>query len=149
MQYEWEQHALTAWRVYERDYPIRPSGIETVRVHRAGVAVLRTGFVGDVGPMTEQFEQLVTRDELRVALRRLFDAGRELLLELGAHGDLRLAVRLEGHHRVMWSPHESSGRSSVVVELWTSLDLSSQRVDDTIARIEEEIGRALGFAPQF
>jgi hypothetical protein len=149
VQYEWQQHALTAYRVYPRD-PIRPDYVEMVSVHRDGVVLHRSGFVGRISEMNDHFESGVSRDELIGPLRRMFDVSRELLLELGAHGDLRLVARLEAPRRIFWSPSEVCDVSQhLLVELWTALDLDDNRVADTVDRIESEIGRALGTEPNF
>lgn len=148
VEYEWQQHSLTAYRVYPFQ-PDRPDRVEIVRVHRDGVALLRSGFVGRVSSMDEHFEQIVDRDQLVDSLRRMFNAGRELLLDLGAHGELRLVINLEAPRRIAWTPGQQWPYldNDISVELWTPLDLSQERIADTITRIEEEIGRALGFGP--
>jgi Putative DNA-binding domain len=150
VEYEWQQHALTAYRAFPGEL-IRPDRVEIVRVNRDGVALLRHGFVGEVSGMNEQFEHAIERDHLVRLLRRMSDAGRELLLDLGAHGELRLVVNIEAPRRIAWTagaPWPDLDRD-ISVELWTPLDLSEERVDDTMTRIEEEIGRALGFEPRF
>jgi hypothetical protein len=80
----------------------------------------------------------------------MFDAGRELLLSLGAHGEVRLVVNIGAPRRINWNADRWPDLDGDIrVGLWRPLDLSADRVDDTLARIEEEIGRALGFEPTF
>lgn len=148
VEHDWQQHSLTAYRAYPRD-PDRPDVVEIVHVDVAGVALFRSGFVGEV---KEQFERFLERDDFVAWLRRSFNAGRALLSELGVHGDLHVVVTIEAPRQLVWRAGSGGWPNldyPIWVELWTPLDLTDERVDAAITRIDEEIGRALGFAPRF
>lgn len=141
----WHQHSVVAFRVYPRHRNLRPDRVEIVRAHRDGVVLLRSGFVGRVD---EMFESFVTRDELSAWLGSKLAVGRDLLLELGAHGDVRVVVRLEAPRRIQWTPVTHADLDAdIAVETWTALDLDEPRATALVSRIEAEIGRAIGVGP--
>ena len=94
----WKQHALHVERIYASG-AFRPPRAEVVHATGAGLVSLQGGFVGDV---QEDDEHLTSREVLAVWIQRSFAAGRALLLELGAHGDLRLVVRVFAPRRIEW-----------------------------------------------
>jgi hypothetical protein len=145
--YEWQQHALTAYRPIG-GHQVGPDRIEIVQVQRAGVALIRTGFIGELTEWNEAHENNLEREELTRWLRRVLDAGRTLLLELGAHGDLRLTVIIGAPRRIGWRATQWPDiKEEISVELWTQLDLDDERAAEVVSRVEDEIGRALGLGP--
>jgi hypothetical protein len=143
----WEQHSVAVVRFlrprfysqrYERLHAIKVWGTGALMFHRAMLA--EPEYPGDVGLRREQVLELLKTD---------FDAGRDLLLDLGAHGDLRFAYRIGGGRSLYWS---TEGRHElehpIQVEDWTTLDFDEGDAAAFLDRVLAAIGRAMGVGPE-
>jgi hypothetical protein len=142
---QWLQHHAAIERHLHQDERFWEGEIVGVTiVSRRGAVVVYRGNV----PRNEDEDQTTfTESELRGRFSEALTGARNLLLDLGAHGDLRLAYRIypmgrnmlfDGQPEKPWArnlPHE------VPVATWTDFD------EDVTSRVFEELARAGGIGP--
>lgn len=142
----WEQHAAQVVRyVRPHFYPGSSEWIEAVKVWRTGALMIHRAtlqepeYAGDVG---------LSRDQVLGWVKPAFDAGRNLLLDLGAHGDLRFAYRIGPGRQLNWRDnHYYEIKKPIYVDAWTTLDLDESDEAAFLERVLASIGRAMGLGP--
>jgi len=135
------QHSVS--HEVRREGRIEPR-LDSVTAYGDGAVVLDSGYA--LG-----YEGGLLREQLEERFRRALAAGRELILELGGHGDLRIAATfdLRQVERVLW---DNQGRrislgDLVVVECWANVEPNEQSDDAVVADVFAELGRAGGIGP--
>jgi hypothetical protein len=152
---EWSLHSVELMRTVDRPFPLQPqSFMDVVRVESDGALQLQRcllpGFGGENpeprGPrpmdMTERFGIVPW---FSAALK----AGRDLLLELGAHGDLRIVFELDAGGRwIMFSSTRSieAKRNSYTFKFWARVDAVPSDDDVLMTQFEHDFRRDLGLA---
>jgi hypothetical protein len=137
----WEPAAVTITRHYRtgiEDYE------ETVYLWRLGG--LSLGFGAGPGMVDDHVEQ----EWIGTRFNEWLATGREILVELGGHGDLRVnyAVNLAGGLRAEGGVYGKRDEVGFVrAERWTSLDPDADRDELLRASIIDDFRRAVGFAP--
>jgi Putative DNA-binding domain len=138
------------WAAWGREYVgvrrrrqlrfVRGALAEGVVVTRSGGLMIYRGFLWDAQPDDDP-EDLVER-EIRERFERWLDAGREILAELGAHGDLRLLYRLDPNGQSVHIRQRFVDLQPADYELWVSFE------DESVAEtVFAEIARAAGLGP--
>jgi hypothetical protein len=119
--------------------------LEGVVVERSGTALIYRGTNRpvDAEPRYSSMSELTLRRWFEQSLR----AGRDLLLEYGAHGDLRLAYLLWGGKGRGINFDAQGGDYGRIdkpcrIELWTDFE------EDVSDRVFAEVARALGIGPR-
>ena len=138
----WEQHSVAVVRTKTNSIPIFPEEIETLKVGRDGALFFQHAY----GQAPERASDVVrAQDEVMAWIRDRLTSAQELLLDLGAHGDLRIAFRLSEGQQLRWGPrYPDSLERPIQVEEWTTLDPNDTDRDALLTRIDSAIGRALG-----
>jgi hypothetical protein len=143
---QWLQYHAAIERHQQSDWTLGEGNIiEGALVNRRGsIVVYRMAGPSrheDRGP--EPF----TESELRERFSKVLAGARNVLLDLGAHGDLRLAYTLHTSGRNMFfdeQPQKPWGRDlphMIPVSLWTDFD------EDVTDQVFAEVARASGIGP--
>jgi hypothetical protein len=149
----WTQHSVRVERyAHPRLFPIDPARLEGVEVWRDGtLAIVRGRLPRPNRPETEDDRRdydMTMQESLTGQIQHCLHIGLELLLELGAHGDVAFAFQLPTGRYVQWT----GGRvieieSDVVVRDWLSFELDEKDEAEFAERIVAEVGRAVGIGP--
>lgn len=122
---------------------VLPAKVLLATLHRDGAMVVHVGVPEDERPAGLELA------ELRVWFLKTLDLARDLLLDLGAHGDLRIALRLVGGYgHLMYAP--SRGRpltSDATVGKWTALDPDEGADAAVLDELTAELLRTVGIRP--
>jgi hypothetical protein len=131
-----------------RRYPIVPDRLQGIQVWRDGA--LATTVWGPRLPPDQYADRRpdeLSAEEVAARLRRLLEIGLDVLLELGAHGDVALAFSVPEGLPLHWRGHfqDSPG---IAVTQWIALDLESEAREQVVSEVVGEVGRALGAGPE-
>lgn len=146
---EWAQHYVAVRRQYAEIPSFNRERVrEVVTVSRDGTFRLARGYTTDA---PDRQAHLQDDEQIRPWLTEALRAGRDVLLEFGAHGDVELAYRLDLRTRGIWfrSVPESGGAFTpgrvLGVQFGTTLN-----PDDgaAVERILAELLRAVGHGPR-
>jgi hypothetical protein len=144
--HRWSQDGVVITRErWKPEYVEDGNEIEGFLVHRRGAAVLYRGFrpvPGEPDPLA--FWDL-HESTLRERLERALYAAREILLDCGAHGDLRFEYRLQIQGRRVIFDHRGTDAQEggeVTVSGWTTFE-----ANDVPDRVIEEIALGVGLGP--
>lgn len=138
----WAQHSARVVRWSLR--PLRGQWVEGIEVSRDGALVVQSGFIEE---HERDDDDGIGHEELAVKLRRYQDMSLSTLLELGAHGDVAVALRLPAGRLIFWPPRAETLDRDVTITRPTSLDLADQGLSDLADEIVAEVGRAVGIGP--
>ena len=118
----WEQHSVAAVRTQTSicgRYPYFKK-IETLKVGRDGALFFQQAY--DQAP-EDASDVVRAQDEVMAWIRDRLTSAQKLLLDLGAHGDLRIAFHLSKSRELRWGPHHHDNlERPIQVEEWTTLD---------------------------
>jgi hypothetical protein len=151
------------WPLWDQEYvgvrrgwrPLMSFNNETVQevatVDRSGTFRAARGSTTDA---PDRLERLTVDGELRPWLTAALRAGRDLLTEYGAHGDLQLSYRLDLTTHGVWFESVQGantfepGRAIGVQFDWTFDDEDGAAVDRAVDRVFAELLRAVGHGPR-
>jgi hypothetical protein len=143
----WSQHHVGVYRYWETPASHRyRAHEETVAMTRDGTVAISRGYVLSTPDMRRV--GALYDNELRGYFEKALKAGRDILADYGAHGDLRLLYELDLgerglHFESIANVAASTFAEAIIVEVDTTFD------DDTVAaRVFGEIRRAAGFGPE-
>lgn len=142
----WERNAVGVERhIIPNLHPVVPRRLEAVKIWRHGALAFHRGEVDEVAHPDE-----FVRDVLLDWLRRHLTQGRETLLELGAHGDLRVAYALHAPGRQIGVPTARHVEIPVgqPFEAWGRLDQSEEEDSQIAELLFAEFDRGLGIGPR-
>jgi hypothetical protein len=100
------------------------------------------GFLWDAQADDRARRESLVEEELRERFERWLTVGREILAELGAHGDLWLLHRLDPEERPLHMREQVVELQPADYELWAGFE------DESVAdAVFAEIARAAGLGP--
>jgi hypothetical protein len=121
-------------------------------IHSHGALVFRRTIVprGERIPSEaglEEREGPVSLDQIMQWFMVNLGRGRNLTLELGGHGDLRVRARLNIEGRQLsYEPERSERATDMELDYWTTISYPDED-DPLIVRLRAEILRAIGVRP--
>lgn len=151
------------WPLWDQEYvgvrrgwrPLISFNNETVQevatVNRSGTFRAARGSTTDA---PDRLERLTVDGELRPWLTAALRAGRDLLTEYGAHGDLQLSYRLDLTTHGVWFESVQGantfepGRAIGVQFDWTFDDEDGAAIGRAVDRVFAELLRAVGHGPR-
>lgn len=143
----WRQGYVGVER-YERSNfsPLRGNQVSAVLATRDGaVALYRAEHFPD-GENPDRTEHL-TEVEQRGWFERSLSVARDVLLELGAHGDALLLYRLDPQGRGFWFESRRNAGARALSDVLT-IELSTTLEDEALGdRVFDEVARAVGLGP--
>lgn len=141
---EWEQDRAVLYRIDANPAPLADD-VHTAAVWRDGVIAIDRRYVATSrGWMQEHLS--LTEGELVEALTGSLNAAREFLLEVGAHGEIciRLRVALNDHCRIHLGGRSRTMGRSIVSSAWGDLTTDAAPIAE---RFVLDVGRSLGARP--
>lgn len=141
----WEQARAQVFRV-DRSV-LRPDQLFAAQAWTDGTIAVHQGMCWPSNSPAPEDDRELTRDALLEWMRRTLGAAKDLLLEAGAHGDLRVVLRAHGGYDLYWDRRYHTVLQSIQVAGWTDVESNIGRDDDLLRRFESDIGRALGSRP--
>jgi hypothetical protein len=136
---EWEQHSVNVTRYYETRTWERFH--ETARLSAQGALAFEHGGGRDPDTPTEQ-AGLATWFAEHLA------KGRDVLLDLGGHGDLRVVYGVDLSNGLLAeSEYKATSAGFAFARRWTSLDADDERDSALRDAFIDDFRRAVGFAP--
>ncbi|MGD0166910.1 MAG: ATP-binding protein [Gaiellaceae bacterium] len=101
-----------------------------------------TGLGGALDPYSPP--ELSLDCEILPWFRAALENGRELILSLGGHGDLRIALWVKmGDRTVHFAESEAKGRGDELLSYWTQIDSDQERDESLVERVKMGILRSL------
>ncbi len=152
-EFTWSQHRLQLARYVDRSFTAQPEALldglvvhsdGALQIQRCLLPPMRGGEIEPRGPEPLYLDTGLTSviGWLQVALER----GRQLILSLGGHGDLRVAVRIQTSGRYVFY---AEGRAEVAkrdfgIEMWVPLDVESDHASAPTEHVRDAMLRDLG-----
>jgi hypothetical protein len=124
---------------------VLPGRVYAATILADGAIVVHDGVAED------EWEPAPELDQMRQWLLGCLNRGRDLLLELGAHGDLRLAWRLKGggEKTLMYAQQQGERiTGDIDMQTWVDLDTDEAADETMLEHLTADLLRALGVPPQ-
>jgi hypothetical protein len=137
----WEQSLVGVWRLQRGGFSSEPTEVSIIAIDRYGAAVIWTGYHEEQDETRGYGHAQLADLEARLGTR--LGALRDLLLDLGAHGDLRLSYRIDLDRQYLLVDGDAKQLAAPFgFEAWVGFE------SDPRERFRAEILRAAGTGPK-